>query len=383
MYEQKPGQLRPWMVRKQKRVGRPFFEALLFLLSACQPVSALQIVGSQGTLEIVRKPPLLELEPLRSAQYDYLSAATLELNPGGSGCTINGIECSEPAARIRSAIAEAGARAPALRYGVDGGAALPLDTDTLALFSLAAHLEDADAHFASLGFAVPPHAPVYFAAQTTGLFSFFSAYVDNAAYFGPIDAFVVFPLVRVSGLPLSTNRGILFHEMHHRVLSWTLEPSAGRPYAGPETSGSRRLRSVDEGIADYFGYVGAGDPQFFRRSIDTARTAERNLDEVKDFDATWLEGELPLVSGAFNPYAAGAVFAHVLYRASLSVPSEDVQRACLHGEAALAGRDVSTLRYGAMLDAIVAAASPAAASALCSELRLRAAPVVAEMSQCP
>src|SRR5690606_6319340 len=132
--------------------------------------------------------------------------------------------------------------------------------------------------------------------------------------------FAVLPFRDVRELPLGMNVGVVAHEYTHAVFSNRVFPGDGVPwmyanfYKEPETW-SRALnvnRSLNEGLADWFGAVVAGDPAFIRKSLSPLEEDRRlDPDRPRCYTRDLEEALNTLPHAGYDPYPVGSVLAGV------------------------------------------------------------------------
>lgn len=159
---------------------------------------------------------------------------------------------------------------------------------------------------------------------------------DNAEFLGHRvgsgDAVVVknylfsFPSDEVDQLPLGLNTGIMVHEYSHLIMHHLFyEPAFKADLSISTTLPTKNtLSSMDEGLADYFGFLATGDPSFFLCSFPTSN---RDLGVPKSFTAeiiARIEGD-----GFISPHEGGAVFAAINYEIGQTIGHEENGRSLI------------------------------------------------------
>jgi hypothetical protein len=119
-----------------------------------------------------------------------------------------------------------------------------------------------------------------------------------------------YPTVDVKEVPLGLNLGIMAHEYSHLVMRHRFyEPGIKRDVgvaSGKPTMNT--LAALDEGLADYFGFLASGDPSFFLCSFPNE---PRDLLAPKSFTD---ESITRIASGtSFDSHEGGAIFAAINY----------------------------------------------------------------------
>ena len=123
-------------------------------------------------------------------------------------------------------------------------------------------------------------------------------------------------------IPFSMNAGVMAHEYAHRV--WYYEAWGGTTLChAANLDGSTDLNALqnmlnlinalDEGVADFFGALVFGSPNFLAPSVFAELAAPRDLSQARQIEATWLSGQAPVVESLYNPYAIGSVLASMLW----------------------------------------------------------------------
>ncbi len=150
---------------------------------------------------------------------------------------------------------------------------------------------------------------------------------DNAEYFPQkradgalLNYLISYPNDQVSELPLALNLGIMVHEYTHLVFhNLFYEPGFKRHSDVTDSSESELvLASIDEGLADYFGYLGAQDPAFFLCSFpgeDRDLAKPKNL--TSEIRSSWTSGK------NFDSHEGGAVFASINYEIGKKIGAEE------------------------------------------------------------
>lgn len=290
------------------------------------------------------------LGTLQGKVVEFYAAPKFNVNftQSGADCFVNGAaRCDDDPKTLRSAVTPKDVERVTTRFATDGKLVRALDFDTFNMATAYVLLNEADAFCRRFGWDPLPfgRSPVWYFPQAQGLLNLSFPRSDNAAYFQYIDGFILFPMRFVDGVPLGMNRGVMFHEYHHRVF-------ANRVYGGnifktldllsSDTAGVlgiNRIKAVDEGAADFFGAIGAKDAKFLSHSIAGVVSDERDLSIPRTFDTQWIDGSKPSASTAladvYDPYIPGSVFAHTLWRLRELLGEEPVVRAWFATEDAL------------------------------------------------
>jgi hypothetical protein len=155
---------------------------------------------------------------------------------------------------------------------------------------------------------------------------------DNAAWFSPIQGFMVLPFDRLQKVPLAMNVGVIGHEYSHRVFNRRVYASKSIPDALVRwqglTSASPQLNllfSMDEGLADFHGYGVTCLTEFGCNAKFLAASLDENTQAARDFtrdDKCMTKGlrdametlALSDFKGQGDEYLAGTVLASALYQ---------------------------------------------------------------------
>jgi len=256
---------------------------------------------------------------------------------------------------------------PHMRYLRDGEVAVADSFLGLSMVSGYAHFEAAVMFFAGLGVVLTGEpAPVYFHPQIEGPADLFPR-TDNAVYLPATDAFFLMPMEFLQAMPFATNRGVIVHEVTHRV--WYKIAWDGRMLALRQAIDTHAatvawvlLRATEEGVADFFGAVAADNPRFLVPSAGTDLGDPRDLQPVRSVEAGWLTGNM------VSPYDLGAVVASTLWGFAAISGRDATCRALLAaGVAQAAGLgDLPSYSVGELEAATIAGLPPADRAALCA-----------------
>jgi hypothetical protein len=280
------------------------------------------------------------------------------------------------------------------RWARAGDVAVATDLDTLVIFTLYAHVERAVAHFEEVGVDWTSYGPDGSGGQMPVAYSpdlgggSNSHMVDNAAFLGSLDMLAFFPNRDLEEVPLAMNPGVVAHEYSHRVFYY--EMWEGREY-GPETVAMLyMLRSINEGLADFFGTMVTGDPRFMAHSFTGRTGPNREVSAVRTATAAWVEGveNMHDLSEFQNPYELGTVLATFLYRVCERLDRMTVERAVLAGMRKLGERLRGDMTYSiGDLEKLIVTELPATDRCVaCEELSITYAEVIDRFSaecQCP
>ncbi|OGR09299.1 MAG: hypothetical protein A2341_10690 [Deltaproteobacteria bacterium RIFOXYB12_FULL_58_9] len=253
-------------------------------------------------------------------------------------------------------------RAVSANWVVDGDVAIATDFESLSMLTAYAHLEAAAMFFNALHVATTSEpTPVYFHPTLAVAVPDSYPTSDNATYFPEADGFIILPMLTYREVPFAMNRGVLAHEMAHRIFYY--EFFAGELFATLEqhrmTPGAKsnwqRIRATDEGVADFFGAAIAHDPQFLSPSVPDDVANARRLDRTRILDPAWVAGDEPTANGEYLPYLPGAVVAAALWQIAQLTDVETVSLALIAAQRDLAAqiRDTFTYRFGELEAAVV------------------------------
>jgi len=127
--------------------------------------------------------------------------------------------------------------------------------------------------------------------------------------------FFSFPTDTVKDMPLGLNLGIMVHEYTHMVFNYLFYEAAFARNADVSKDDQRAarttlntIRSMDEGNADYFGFLASQDPGFFLCSYPGEN---RDLSVSKTINSYY---ESIATDSEFDPHVGGAVWAYALYK---------------------------------------------------------------------
>lgn len=131
---------------------------------------------------------------------------------------------------------------------------------------------------------------------------------------------ISYPNHEVTGLPLGVNLGIMVHEYTHLVFHNVFyEASFKRHKDITDTVESERnLAAIDEGLADYFGYLATNDPSFFLCSFPgEARDLSVPKVLTSEIRASMKTGDY------FDSHEGGAIFAAANYEIGQLVGAQE------------------------------------------------------------
>ncbi len=288
---------------------------------------------------------------------------------------------------------------PSLRYTWEGDVAVPLDFDTLTLITGYYHLERANLAFAELGWdpTLDGPVPIYYAPEVRNSMVVGIPETDNAAYAAFLDGFLLLPMALLDDLPFPMNGGVVTHEYAHRVFHYQIfyRRMLGMVTDAEQTLDTEtvlltvnRLRSLDEGCADFYAAWNTADPGFIRYSMPAELAAPRDLAVhfVAD-DPAWLEGSEPYLeaAGMVDPYALGVVYGSSLWRLGEAIGVDNVAQALFDANAALgeALRTDFVFRHEMALDGIIAQLAPTERGTACDIFTEQFSALAAPLAGCP
>ncbi len=199
----------------------------------------------------------------------------------------------------------------------------PEDFDSLCMATLYFNFEQAHLYFANLNAALYDLPVLYFAKYSEGTTGHMQTLTDNAFWDSITRQFVVLPFKNIKALPMGMNVGIVAHEYTHAVfdqqfngsqdgIPWLTEKASAEP--DRYQAALNLERSLNEGLADFFGAMVSGDPAFMRKS-DSQITDDRRLDPPDPRCYTEeLKGNLEDESiDKYDPYPVGSVLSAALW----------------------------------------------------------------------
>lgn len=144
-----------------------------------------------------------------------------------------------------------------------------------------------------------------------------------------LDYIISFSTSRDSVLPYGMNIGVIGHEFTHMVFHYLFWESSGPGFttdAAKRRESLNTLGGMDEGLADYFGYLVSGDPNFFGCSNPKA---DRDLSREKYFTSQMMSDIANKETKDYEPHGAGAVFAAINYQIGKVIGAEENGRVLL------------------------------------------------------
>lgn len=256
-------------------------------------------------------------------------------------------------------------------FEVDG-VVHPEDFHSLNIATTYFNFEKAHLFFASHGAPLFQLPVQYFPKFEEGPSSNLQLLTDNAHWDPILRTFAVLPFKDIKELPLGMNLGVVGHEFSHAVFTSRLFPEPGVPWLNrryfidPERfSPALNLnRSINEGLADYFGAVITDDPHFMRKSLsDYADLRRLDPPQPRCFTRELSVALTEAPHSHYDPYPMGSVLAAALWELNTAaVGRQDaLSTALLDGMTELGARfrekeDTITLAHA--IDALASAMPP-------------------------
>ena len=373
--------------------------ALLFC--ACGPIAGdvrteALVRGADGVhrVEEVTLHRVKSLATLEGERMTFAAGAELKIEFDLSrGCALNGLDCDAKVSELREVVIGERRTSVRPRFALNGGVYRPLDFDTLNLVTAYRSIDEAQEFFAAL--AVDPSAtagpaPVYYYPNADSLEKFNLSATDNAAYFQLVDGFLVLPMEHLEKVPFSMNKGVVFHEYFHRVFALRVfGERALRAFLAADLPGFQsilRLRAVNEGLADFFGAIGADDPDFIAASLSQRVADTRNPAFTHTMQADWLDASGPAAGDQYDPYPPGSCFASFLWQAQASVGRDPTIAAWFLADQAIAAKVETRLRdvtFPFVVNAIVLGFAGGDRAAVCGIAKDVFSVFESELSACP
>ncbi len=216
-----------------------------------------------------------------------------------------------------------------VQFSKSGSSYGALDSDTLFATSLYYSIEQGYLTFQKYGVDFNTVVPnlsetriVHKAKSTQGSGSRKSEIHDNAEFLanrytknGQMNVknfFFSYPNVDTKEVPLGLNVGVLVHEFSHLVFHWQFFENAYRNlnFVNTTKPTENTLAALDEGMADYFGFMATGDPSFFLCSYPNE---DRGLTKSKSFTPEIVQSMNSTDASSFDSHEGGAVWAAIQY----------------------------------------------------------------------
>ncbi len=204
-----------------------------------------------------------------------------------------------------------------LAFHLEDAVAVADDDRSLDALSAFANLNACADLFARLGAASGPPMDVLFHPRMDSalLGDLRMSLIDNAAYAGSYDAFIIIPSFVLRAVPLEENLGVMCHEFGHSIMAHQAF-GAGDGDLASKLQTNHAFLAMEEGVADLFGYAATGDPNFIAPSVSQAGVREgRDLSQpltyTKDeYSALWNTPDVD-----FDPHHSGSYLARAVYEA--------------------------------------------------------------------
>lgn len=199
----------------------------------------------------------------------------------------------------------------------EGGVFIPMDERSARLAILYAHLDRLAALEEALGLGALSPDPLRVAVDVDARAAE-GPWVDNALYDHQLDALLFAP-DRDARVPLTTNPGIVAHERFHALFARLAgrvsphrpsdaldsveaqKPGGEEPMRRPQPVKPEEIASryrevfwhaLNEGMADLWGWLYSGDPEFMKRSLPVRGEGRRlSAQRLSEIDLEWLSGE--------------------------------------------------------------------------------------------
>jgi len=170
---------------------------------------------------------------------------------------------------------------------------------------------------------------VHRAIRSSGGYGSRSEISDNAEYFPLkvgstlLNYFFSYPTEEVKDIPLGLNMGIMNHELTHMVFQHLFyEPGTRRNMdVGSTKPTAHTLAALDEGNADYLGFLAVQDPGYFLCSFPYEN---RDLGRPKAFTTDVISRIESGSDDAFDPHEGGAVWAAIQYEIGQTLGNHQV-----------------------------------------------------------
>ena len=280
------------------------------------------------------------------------------------------------------------------RWATVDGALYPRDFDTFALTTLYHHLEQAVLYYESFGVTLPEPLDVHYLGHLE--LPGFEASVDmtdNALYFFGVRFLVVTRFELLQDVPLGMNRGVVVHEMGHAMFDQLVYDDEARLRlleGNIDDRTANLLRSVTEGLSDYFAAAQTGDPSFLDASVPRELLSfPRDVDDPLVYTSGIL-GTSDAAPAIYDPYLPGTCLASALWR--LPVGSAVLGTALFEAQRAFGERlrtdspwDAPPDDFGFawFLDALVPLLDPSLRAEVCDIFVSQLPAAAVFMSECP
>ncbi len=156
--------------------------------------------------------------------------------------------------------------------------------------------------------------------DNAGYYPYYSDYYEYQDYykFIPSNVFYFFPTKVISDMPMGLNIGIIAHEYSHLIMEHLFTMRVDLEGFQISDNSQMAFISLDEGIADYFGFLATSDPAFFLCSYPLEN---RDLSIPKRFTNEVLYNLS--TNKYFDEHEGGAIFASIFYMIGEAIHSHE------------------------------------------------------------
>lgn len=213
-----------------------------------------------------------------------------------------------------------------VNFSQSGSRYYPLDMGSLFAASLYYAIETAHLLFtridpsANLIQAIPNHSDTLIIQRARIADAWGASYVpypENPSQTSPANNFFFSYVSRedMTDLPFATNLGVMVHEYTHMVFQHLARKKLNAAgYLDGEDRTTYTIGALNEGLADYFGFLASGDPKFLLCSLRNSH--ERDMSVLKpeeDVEDLFSKLENPGERGPFLIHEGGGIFAAIQY----------------------------------------------------------------------
>jgi hypothetical protein len=203
-----------------------------------------------------------------------------------------------------------------------GGYVYPADAHALGMATTYYNFEQAQMFFTAAGATVGAVSVQYEPQVSGALDGPLSAVTDSPVSDPYLHAFVVPDRGTGSDVPAGLQLGIVGHQYAHFVFRTLVYGDDGLPWLEAKRAKDPKsyaavanlVRSLDEGLADYFGAAIAADPQFIR-PIAAMPDAGRRLDPAtpRCVTSTLIMAQQSQTREQYDPYPLGSALSMILW----------------------------------------------------------------------
>lgn len=266
------------------------------------PVNAHILFSNDGNyqLGVVKIDSFMQAEYLVGANVEIRGGASVEISE-----ELSGVFYSEDPDRI---YASRGSKIK-LDYDFKDDTIYPSDYTSMSLLAMFYNFEKTFAFWQNnydlsvdeFGYTTIQNDPVLKASDNNNEIQ--STMRTNAAFIGGIRDLWFFKESEFEKVPFKLNRGVMAHEFFHSVFDlYFFKPSNSDRLLG---RAENVIRSINEGLADFFAYIVTSNPKEIGLSADILALT-RNLPVSLDYASASFFCEN-------NPYCFGSVLASALY----------------------------------------------------------------------